>query len=121
MVIRNIRSPRRLAVMAIFAVVAVSAFGFAAANTGPGTTNAGDGTSTIDGYTVSNVHYTLDGTDPSTIDSVDFDLVPTNATSVEVQINGNWYSCSGGASPSCSIGGAETVLSAVNLRVVAAQ
>lgn len=120
MVIRNIRSPRRLAVMAIFAVVAVSAFGFAATNTVPGS-NAGDGDGDIEGYAVSNISYTLDGTDPSTIDSVDFDLVPTNATSVEVQINGNWYSCSGGASPSCSIGGAETVLSAVNLRVVAAQ
>jgi len=121
MVIRNIRSPRRLAVMAIFAVVAVSAFGFAAANTGPGTTNAGDGTSTIDGYTVSNVHYTLDGTDPSTIDTVTFNLVPTNATTVRIYLDSAWYTCSAGGSPSCTVGGAADVLSADSLRIVAAQ
>lgn len=121
MVIRNIRSPRRLAVMAIFAVVAVSAFGFAAANTGPGTTNAGDGTSDIEGYTVSNVHYTLDGTDPSTIDTVTFNLVPTNATNVQIYLDGAWYTCTPGGSPSCAVGGAADVLTALSLRIVAAQ
>jgi len=35
MIIRNLRSGRRLAVLAIFAIVAVSASGFAAANTVP--------------------------------------------------------------------------------------
>jgi hypothetical protein len=105
--------------MAIFAVVAVSAFGFAAANTVPAS-NAGDGSGAINGYTVSAISYSLDGTNPSLLDSVDFTLAPTTATSVEVQINGNWYSCTAGANPSCNIGGAETVLSAVSLRVVAA-
>jgi len=120
MIIRNLRSPRRLAVMAIFSVVAVSAFGFAAANTVPAS-HAGDGNGAITGYAVSNISYTLDSGDPSTIDSVDFTLAPTDATSVQIYLDGAWYTCTGGATPSCNVGGAATVLGAVNLQVVAAQ
>lgn len=125
MVIRNIRSPRRLAVMAIFAVVAVSAFGFAAANTVPGS-NAGDGDGAITGYTVSAISYTLDGTDPSLLDAVDFTLNAAAASAnVKVQFNntGSWYDCTGGPMNfSCDVSaGSVTVLSAVNLGVVAAQ
>lgn len=124
MIIRNLRSGRRLAVLAIFAIIAVSAFGFAAGNT-VNASKAGDGAGGVSGYTVSNVHYTLDGTDPSLIDAVDFDLdADADATSVKVQFNssGSWYGCTGGpTSFSCDVAAAATVLSVTSLRVVAAE
>ncbi|GMV85234.1 MAG: hypothetical protein AMXMBFR80_10900 [Dehalococcoidia bacterium] len=124
MIIRNLRSGRRLAVLAVFAIVAVSALGFAASNTVTDS-RAGDGAGTVDGYTVSNIHYTLDGTDPSVLDAVDFDLDNgADVNNVKVQFNsaGSWYGCTGGpTSFSCDVsGGSVTVLSVTGLRVVAA-
>jgi hypothetical protein len=57
-------------------------------------TKAGDGSGAVSGYTITSVVYTLNGTDPSTLDSVSFD-VGAAATQVEVQLvaSGSWYSC----------------------------
>lgn len=81
---------------AVLAVAAVSlaAYAFAAANTVPDT-KAGDGLGVVSGYTVTAVEYTLNGTDPSTLDSVAFD-VGAAAVQVEVQLvatTGSWYTC----------------------------
>lgn len=121
MIIRNLRSGRRLAVLAIFAIVAVSAFGFAASNTVPGS-KAGDGTGGITGYTVSNIHYVFDANNPAEIDEVHFTLDAAAAT-VRAAINGtNSSSCTntGGNNWECTMPAGVTVNAATQLRVVAA-
>jgi hypothetical protein len=82
-------------VFVVFAVVAISvaAYAFAAANTVPDT-RAGDGSGTVSGYTVTDVVYTLNSSNPGTLDSVAFDL---NAAAVQVKAqlvaSGSWYDC----------------------------
>src|SRR5207249_9866961 len=74
--------PRVLVALGFGTLVAVTASGFAAANTVP-TTKGGDGAGTISGYTVSNIKYNLNASDPRNIDSVTFDVdaaPPTGAT-----------------------------------------
>lgn len=58
--VEKLKSPRRLMALAVFAIVAMSAFGFAATNTVAGS-KAGDGYGGISGYDVTNIHYTLGG------------------------------------------------------------
>lgn len=66
----------RLAVaFAAAAVVAGGAYAFTAANTVP-SSNAGSGSGTVSGYTVTNVHYALDSTTPANIDSLTFNVSP---------------------------------------------
>ena len=84
MVLKNLKSPRRLVVLAAFAILAISAFGFAASNDMPSDTKAGDGDSPISGYVVSNVHYNLDDSTPAEIDEVEFTL---NAAADEVRVS----------------------------------
>ncbi len=114
-----------LVVIVAFAFASV-ATAFAASNTFPsGAGSAGDGSSAISGYTITNVHYTLSATDPSNIDTVTFTLSQA-AASVSIQLDGtNWVTCSvsGGTSVTCPGSGTTglTALDAANLRVVAAQ
>ena len=69
-------SPLRLVLVAVIAaVVAGGAYAFTAANTVPAT-NAGSGSGTVSGYTVSNIHYTLNTTTPNNIDSLTFTISP---------------------------------------------
>ncbi len=101
-------------------VFATAAFAFAASNTVPDTT-AGDGSGAISGYTISNVSYALNASNPGNVDSVSFTIAPTTGT-VRVQLNGStWYNCTNTAgSVSCTTAGL-TALAATSLRVVAAQ
>ena len=46
-------------------IITVATFAFAASNTLPANTNAGGGDETISGYTITNVDYVLNATDPS--------------------------------------------------------
>jgi hypothetical protein len=57
------------------AVVAGGAYAFTAANTVPNST-AGAGSGTVSGFTVSNVHYGLNATTPTNIDSTTFSISP---------------------------------------------
>ena len=120
---------RYFTIFVLILVLASSAYAFAAANVVP-TSGAGDGSNTISGYTVSNVTYALNATNPANIDTVSFNMAPTAgagpATTVKVQLvtGGAWYSCTtpGAARDwDCSVAGAVTALAADNLRVVAAQ
>lgn len=118
---------RFLPALMIVLILTTAAFAFAAANVVP-ETGAGDGSGTISGYTVSAIHYNLNGTNPANIDSVQFTLAPTagagTPSSVQVQLNGggSWYTCTESSGTwTCSLGAGFTVLSANNLRVVAAQ
>jgi hypothetical protein len=105
-------------------ILAAATFAFANANTVP-SSGAGDGEGIISGYTVSGIRYILNAANPGTIDEVRFILTPDAGAgapnTVMIQLGGNWYTCTGGAPWSCSVGGAVTVLDALTLRVVAAE
>ena len=112
-------------VFAVSAVVtiAVASYAFAASNTVPAT-KAGEGSGTVTGYTVTSVVYNLNATDPSTLDSVAFDLGAAAATGkVKAQLvaSGTWYACTldTGTVWECTTTGLD--VSTINqLRVVAA-
>ncbi len=82
-----------LIVLAVI-VIAVSAYAFAAANTVPAT-SAGAGSGTVSGYTITNVVYNLNATDPQNLDSVNFTLSAA-ATTVKIKLvaaGSTWYNC----------------------------
>ena len=117
---------RLLIALAIIAILATAAYGFAAANTVQ-KSRAGDGSGDISGYTVTNISYQLDSADPGLIAGVTF---KTNvaATTVKAQLttDGAWYGCtsSDNLSWTCAAANAAsetTVAAADPLRVVAAQ
>jgi len=112
-------------VFIVAATILAGSYAFTAANTVPAS-KAGDGNGAVSGYTVSNIHYTLNGTDPSKIDAVSFTLNAAVATggTLKITLDGTtWFSCPvNTTTPSCTTTGVgqPTVLSATNLRVVAA-
>lgn len=121
----NRKRKRRIALVALLAfVLGTTAFAYAASITFNGASNAGaagQGSGDISGYNVTNIHYTLDGSDPAQITGVTFSLTPDTASTVEAKITGmtNWVACTGGASPwSCAVTG--NAQAAVNLQVAAA-
>lgn len=57
------------------ATVAGGAYAFTASNTVPNST-AGAGSATVSGYTVTNLHYSLDAASPTNIDSLTFNVSP---------------------------------------------
>lgn len=85
---------RLLVVLAIIAIMAAAAYGFAASNTVP-TSRAGDGSGTISGYKVSNIQYVVDSADPSNIASVNFSLNhPARVVEVQLLSTGDsWHTC----------------------------
>ena len=96
-------SPKRIALVAVVAaIVAGGAYAFTAANTVP-PSNAGSGSGTVSGYTVSSIHYSLNATTPNNIDSLTFTISPavpsTSSGKVIVQAalstgGPNNYTCS---------------------------
>jgi hypothetical protein len=102
-------------------ILAVAVYGFAASNTVPAST-AGDGSGVISGYTISGIAYTLNGTTPTTIDTVSFTISPAAAGTVRIKLvnaGSTWYNCTNTAGAvSCTTTGA-SVVSADQLRVVA--
>ena len=59
--------------------VASGVYAYAATNTVP-SSNAGSGSGTISGYTVSNIAYTLNSTTPTNLDQVAFTIAPAATT-----------------------------------------
>jgi len=122
--------PRTLAISLLILVIAVIAFGYAAANIVP-ESGAGDGTGTVSGYTVSNIDYTLLDSDPSKLELLTLDVVATDgagaATDVRITVDtgSTWITCTGpaGSTWTCTFGvGTEPSVSAVvDLQVVAAE
>jgi len=119
------KSSKVLFVLLLALILSVGAYAFAAGNT-VDASRAGDGEGAIAGYGISDVHYTLDATNPGLIQSVSFTINPaiTATTVVKIKLvaaGSTWYTCTAGAgtSVSCPTTGA-TVLSADMLRVVAA-
>jgi hypothetical protein len=116
------RNLKVLAIVAVVIILAVSTYAFAAANTVPAT-KAGDGSGVISGYTVSNVVYNLNATNPASLDSVDFTLsaAATQAQIKLVAAGSTWYTCTivTGNDWTCDTTGA-TVATIDELKVVAA-
>lgn len=88
------RTLKVLLIVILVTIISATAYAFAAANTVPAT-KAGDGSGTISGYTVSNIVYNLNATDPSTIDSVDFTLSAAAVTAKIklVAAGSTWIDC----------------------------
>ena len=116
---------KRIAIVAVLvAVFASAAYAFTAANVVPGS-SAGDGSGAISGYTVSNVAYTLNGTNPQNLDQVAFTIAPAAAATVKIKLAaaGSWYTCANAAgSVTCNTTSPQaTVSAATQLTVVAVQ
>lgn len=83
-------------VVALIAAVCAAAgiYAFTASNTVPGS-SAGSGSGAITGYTVSNIAYTLNSTNPDNLDAVTFTLNKAAGTvKAQVGSSGSWYACS---------------------------
>lgn len=102
----------------IVLVIAGFTYAYAASNTVE-LTAAGDGAATISGFNVTGVHYNLNATTPSNIDSVTFNISPA-ANTVKISLDGTatYYTCTGTTSLTCTTTGA-TVSAANSLRVIA--
>lgn len=118
---------RRLLAVAIVAALAVAAFGFAASNSVPGS-RAGDGSGTVSGYTVSNIDYNLNTSNPADIDSVSFTLDASAGDVYAALVDSantilGWsQACTnlGGNNWTCDFSPDVPVLPVTSLRVVAA-
>ena len=120
----HFRSSKMFVVVLVVMVLATAAYAFAASNSMPLTSNAGEGDVAIGGYTVSNVTYTYSTADPSMITFVDFDITPAAGKASISLVDGTALyvpACvdgGGGLSWTCAVSGV-SVLSADELRVVA--
>jgi hypothetical protein len=76
---------RLLFLIVLVVLAATGAYVFTASNTVPNT-NAGSGSGSISGYTISTVAYNLNSTNPNNIDTVTFTIAPTTAGTVKIQV-----------------------------------
>ena len=70
------RSSKIVAAVVVALAIGGGAYAFTASNTVPAS-NAGAGSGAVSGYTVTNLHYSLDSTTPANIDSLTFTISPT--------------------------------------------
>jgi hypothetical protein len=115
---------RPLMLALVLLAVAGAVWAFTASNTVPAS-RAGIGDNTISGYTVSNVTYTLDNSNPAKIASVAFVLdQPATTVRVKVQASATSYqncSISGGVNVTCTFATQPNVVDADQLTVIAVQ
>jgi hypothetical protein len=119
------RNIRYLAIFAIVLILAGATYAFAAANTVPAS-KAGDGSGGITGYTVSGIHYILNGANPSTVDSVTFTLntAPVAGSIIKIKLVAagiTWYTCTNVTTAVTCITTGATVSASDSLQVVIAQ
>ena len=124
----------RLVVAAVTAAaVAGGAYAFTASNTVPDSV-AGAGSGAVSGYTVTNLHYGLNATNPGNVDSLTFTISPavpsTSSGKVVIQAaltsgGPNTYTCStdtAGSTATCATTSPQlTVSTLTTVTVVAAQ
>lgn len=130
MTISNLLKPRTIAIVLVILVLAVIAFGYAAANIVP-ESGAGEGVGTVSGYTVANIDYALLTTDPTKVTSVTLDVTPTSGAQapddvkISVDSGTTWITCTGPTTNNwaCAFAtGSEPDVSAItSMQVVAAQ
>ena len=113
---------RTFGILIVAAALATGAYAFTATNTVPGS-NAGSGSGTISGYTVSGIAYTLNATTPSDIDSMTFTLSATAATAKAKVVSGSttYTNCSiaGGVNVTCDFSPDIAITTADQLSVIA--
>jgi hypothetical protein len=82
--------------LAIVAALVVACVAYTATNSMSSPPSIGIGTSSVNGFIVSNIQFAPNASDPTKLDAVSFDYNPTTATVGKVQLNpgGSWYSCS---------------------------
>jgi hypothetical protein len=115
------RRHRLLVVFAVAVVLGAGTYAFTAANTVPDT-NAGSGSGTISGYTITNVQYQLEAANPANIDSLTFtlDAAASVAKAKVVAASGTYTDCTiAGLNVTCDFSPNPTVLSADQLSVIA--
>jgi len=125
---------RTMTIVLMALILSAVAYGFAAANTINGNADAGEGQTTISGYVVNSVDYTLDNTNPANFSSVGFNLYRSDGTTnapatTEVYVgigdgtNTYWTTCNDGTLPawSCDLSSSTVdVNSATEFHVAAA-
>lgn len=121
-----------LTALAATTAVAVAGTAFTGSIT-VGATNAGTGTNTIGGYSISTPAFTLNGTNPLNVDAIGFNVLTTGSPAtpvtakVKADTSGVWYACSvSGTGPwpvTCdtTVGTQLTVANSNNLTVVVTQ
>ncbi len=112
-----------LALLVVPALAALAMYGLTNSNTVTAKA-AGDGSGAISGFTISDVGYTLNASDPTKIDAVTFTISPATTSTLKAKLvasGTSWYSCTNTAgSVSCATTSPQaTVLAADELRVVA--
>ena len=119
---------RLVAIIVIALVLSVTTYAFAAANTVP-VTAGGDGSNGIAGYSISNVAYTLDGTNTN-ITKVTFDaaatITPAPASPIFIaQLSTGTVTtgstCVVGTHVVCTLTSSVAIADAATLRVIAYQ
>ncbi|MEJ5225136.1 MAG: hypothetical protein WHV44_11825 [Anaerolineales bacterium] len=118
---------RVLPAMLLLFILVAAVYAFAATNTVP-ESGAGDGSGVVSGYTVSNITYTPNASNPSTLDSVSFSLTPTGGAGAPTVVrasvdNGTTWSAActlSGTTWTCNLGGA-AIAPITSLRIIATQ
>ena len=82
-------------------VIAASAYAFAASNTIEDSAG-GYAAKVVPGYTVTNIVYDLDATDPTLVDAITFDIAPSSGTVVAALVK--LQTASGGSWTDCTLG-----------------
>ena len=104
------RNFKVLLLMFAVVVIAGSAFAFAAQNT-VADSAAGYKASVVPGYTVTNVAYDLNATDPTLVDKITFLISPSSGTvvaaiaKIQTETGGSWTDCVlvAGTAPSMTV------------------
>ena len=105
--------------LALAVTLGLVTYALTASNTVP-VTKAGAGAGIISGYSVSNVRYKLNATDPRNIDSVAFDLdtAPPGGSTIRIKLQSGgstWYACTAaGAAMSCTTTAPQATAAAAN-------
>lgn len=105
-------------------VIAGSAYAFAASNS-IADSAAGYAGVTVPGYDVTNIVYDLDGTDPTIVDAITFDIAPLSgsapAVTVKIQTvnSGSWTTCPVAAGTATCTFGSLPVANVTALNIVA--
>ncbi|MBL0345909.1 hypothetical protein [Candidatus Villigracilis affinis] len=123
------RNFKILLIVLVVIVAAGSVYAFAAANTVPDSA-AGYKANVIPGYTVTNIVYDLDTTNPTLVDAITFDVAPSSGTVIaaiaklQTATGGAWTDCTlvAGVAPSMEVTctyGALNLIDVTALNIVA--
>jgi len=92
------RNLKFLLILLVIILIGGAVYAFAAQNTVPDSA-AGYRANVVPGYTVTNIIYDLDATDPTIVDAITFDISPTSGTAAAVTVMiqtanaGSWTTC----------------------------